>query len=187
MMAKTVEVRLEPLSAEAFAPFGALVGKAAGEPVFRNPGLSSWRLPFGADDPVEMMFSYYDHQEPAFTLVERHHAVSQGFIPLGGAESIMVVAPPTAGDAVPDAADVRAFLVPGDTGIVLHRGVWHALNRFPARPPGVGFALLTSSATQAELERQKRDGTRPALTDVHDFAAEEGVSLRVSDPDRLMG
>ncbi|MEQ8967518.1 MAG: ureidoglycolate lyase [Azospirillaceae bacterium] len=187
MTATTHDIPLEPLSVEAFAPFGALIGAAAGEPVFRNPGLASWRLPFEADGAVEVMFALYDYQEPAFTKIERHHGVSQAFVPLGGAASLMVVAPRTEGEAVPAPSDLRAFLVPGDTGVLLHRGVWHALNRFPARPPSAGFALLTSAATQEELEREKREDYRPALTDVHDFAEAAATRLRVTDPAGLIG
>src|SRR5689334_16790406 len=65
--------------------------------------------------------------------MERHLAVTQAFLPLGGVASIMVVAPPSDPadrKALPPPDSVRAFHMDGSRGVVLRRGTWHALRRF---------------------------------------------------------
>ena len=76
------------------------------------------------------------------------------------------------GDKPPAAKSVRAFLAEPHQGILLHRSVWHALNRFPIGG-GAVYALLTTRETQAELEAERSGGPKPRLTDVHDFALEQ--------------
>ena len=44
-MATTVDIALEAATAEVFEPFGALIEEPSESPVFRNPGLRSWRFP----------------------------------------------------------------------------------------------------------------------------------------------
>ena len=188
-MPRVIDVSLERLDAQAFAPFGEIVGPGDRPPVFSGPHIESWRLGFACVGAVELMYARYVHQTMAFTCLERHLNVAQCFIPLGNSASVMVVAPtgPEADPPRPPAPDsVRAFLIPGDRGILLHRGTWHALTRFPAQPPGAAFALLTSADTQAELEREHADGTAPRLTDVVDYAAEMDVALEVVDPHDLI-
>ena len=102
---------------------------------------------------------------------------------------VMVVAPPTdPGDrsALPPPASLRAFLVAGDTGILLWKGVWHALTRFPIKPPAASFALLTAMETQRELERQLHRGSEPELTQAVDYERRFGVSFKIADPRRLL-
>lgn len=189
-MPRRIEIGLEPLAAEAFRPFGQVIGRLPSPPVFRAPHIESWRVDFGADGPVEVMFARYAHMPMEFAAMERHFDVTQSFVPLGGSASVMVVAPPTdrrGPGARPPAETVRAFYADGGGGILLWRGTWHALTRFPARPPHADFALITGLDTQREIERQREDGTRPALTEVHDFATADGVSFGVVDPLGLIG
>ena len=190
-MTDPIEIPLRPLTAEGFAPFGQIVGGVPGTPpAFAAPQLESWRLDFDVDGPVELMLIRYAHRRPfEFTALERHLNVTQTFVPLGGAPSIMVVAPPTDPDdreGAPDPAAVRAFHVPGDRGLMLWRGTWHALTRFHVHPPGAAFAFLTGRDTQRELERQRADGTPPELTRVVDYRERRGIGFRVVDPDGLL-
>ena len=124
-----------------------------------------------------------------FSKIERHFNITQCFIPLDGAAIVMVVAPPTDPSdrsALPPPASVRAFLVGGDTGILLWKGVRHALNRFPIKPPAASFALLTAMETQRELERQLHQGSEPELTQTVDYEPRLGVSFKIADPRRLL-
>ena len=160
----------ETLDAEAFAPFGEILDLQDSEPVFQNPGLRSWRIGYEAEGATELMVIEFDEIPMTFDRIERHHEVSQCFLPLKGRTMVMVVAPKTGVDA-PSAYSLRAFLVGPHQGILLHRSVWHALNRFPIGGSAV-HALLTTAATQAELEAERRGGPTPRLTDVHDFSTE---------------
>jgi len=181
-----IEIPLERLSREAFSPFGQIIGQSDTPPAFEAAHLRSWRLDFELDGAVELMVTRYRHEPFACTLLERHTGVTQSFIPLGDQPSIMVVAAP--GDASPPAPEaVRAFFVPGDVGIMLWRGTWHALTRFPARPEGAAFALITGYDTQRELEREKADGTPPTLTEAVDYEAQRDVRFEVVDPEGLLG
>jgi len=105
---------------------------------------------------------------------------------LGGAPSVMVVAAPTERASMPEPGELRAFYVPGTVGIMLWRGTWHALTRFPATPGGAGFAFLTDAHTQRELEKQRADGTPPRLTQEIDYRERCGVSFEVVDPEGLL-
>jgi ureidoglycolate lyase len=184
-MSSTLQpIPLEPLTAAAFAPFGHLVTQGEGEPAFATATIASWPIPVEVDDRLHMMWSWYPKVAMTFDRLERHVAVSQGFLPVGDLPSVMVVAPGGA-EREPAPHELRAFLVPGDVGIVLARNTWHALTRFPVRNPGGAFVLLTSAATQAELEEERRTGAKPTLTHVLDYAA-RGTSFAVSDPRGLL-
>jgi ureidoglycolate lyase len=186
-MSKVVEIRLERLSAEAFAPFGQLICARSDEPpIFEAPHLRSWRQDFDVEGPTELMYIHYVHRPIEFSTFERHFQVTQTFVALGGAASVMVVAAPTGRKSVPEPGELRAFFVPGTLGLMLWRGTWHALTRFPAAPGGAGFAFLTDANTQRELEKQRIDGTPPTLTEEIDYRERCGVSFKVVDPNRLL-
>ena len=180
-MARTVEVAVEPLSAAAFEPFGSIIGGGSGPPALDWGTLQTWMAPFDVDGPTQMTLCRY-HREPVeWSQMERHLAVTQAFLPLGGVASVMVVAPPTDPadrTALPPPESVRAFRMDGRAGVVLHRGTWHALRRFPVGAPLIDMVLLTGGDTQAELERQARDGSLPALTHEADYATVHGVTFR---------
>ncbi len=188
-MTEIVEIALEPLTAGAFAPYGQLITARDEPPAFDAPHLDAWRMDFAVDGEIELMYVRYIHQDMRWTTMERHFNVTQSFMALGGAASVMVVADPTDESdrsALPRPETMRAFLVDGARGVMLWRGTWHALTRFPVPATGGAFAMITGAATQHELERQNRDGTRPALTQVVDFEKEFGVGFAVADPQGLL-
>ncbi len=188
-MTETVEIALEPLTADAFAPYGQLIAARDEPPVFEAPHLEAWQMDFAVDGEIELMVVRYIHQDIRWTTMERHFNITQSFMALGGAASVMVVADPTdANDrsVLPRPETVRAFLVDGTQGVMLWKGTWHALARFPVPATGGAFAMITGAATQQELERQNRDGTQPELTQVADFEKEYGVGFAVVDPRGLL-
>jgi ureidoglycolate hydrolase len=72
--------------------------------------ISIWHTPFEADSPTNILFIRYHDAPPLFSSLERHFHVTQGFLPVGGTPSIMVVAPPTPREgknALPDPETVR--------------------------------------------------------------------------------
>ena len=188
-MTKIVEIALEPLTADAFAPYGQLIAPSAEPPSFEASHLEAWQMDFAVDGEIELMYVRYIHQKICWTTMERHFNITQSFMALGGAASVMVVADPTdANDrsVLPRPEVVRAFLVDGAQGVILWKGTWHALTRFPVPATGGAFAMITGAATQQELERQNRDGTQFALTQVVDFEREYGVGFAVFDPRSLL-
>lgn len=167
----------EPIDAATFEPFGEILDLQDAPPVFQNPGLRSWRIGYEAEGATELMVIEFDEIPMTFHRLERHHQVSQCFLPLRGRRMVMVVAPPH-GAEPPPADSVRAFLVEPQQGILLRRSVWHALNRFPIGG-GALYALVTTRETQAELEAERSGGPAPVLTDVHDYLREQ-TTFRVT-------
>ena len=120
----------EPLTPEAFAPFGDVIAARDDVRRFAINGGNTMRFHDLAHiDPGpdgRTIVSIFRGQPRAlpFTveMMERHPLASQAFIPLSECPYLVVVAP--AGDA-PRAADLRVFLARGDQGVNYARGVWH--------------------------------------------------------------
>jgi ureidoglycolate hydrolase len=183
---KTVEVAIEPLTPVNFKPFGTIVGADAGPPALRWDTLTTWKTPFEVDGEMQMTLCRYQREPVRWHKMERHLAVTQAFLPLAGVQSIMVVAPltdPSNRLAAPPPATMRAFRMDGTQGVILARGTWHALRRFPLEAPYIDIVLLTGRDTQAELEKQAKDGSLPALTHEVDYQVLFEVNFRIAGMD----
>ncbi len=181
MAMREITLALEPLSEAAFAPLGHLVGGPDRPADFEADHLWNWRVPFEADGTTQVLLIRYKFVAPNFSVMERHFHVTQGFIALGDMPSAMVVAPPTDPDdpgAIPPPEALRAFTLTGEAGVILHRGTWHALQRFPLRPPHVDVAFLTDTATQADIEESGTAGTPPRRTQMHDYL-DDSIGFRI--------
>jgi ureidoglycolate lyase len=181
-----VEVPVELLSPVAFAPFGQIIGDLPEPPVLVGPALRTWRMALDMDGVPELVVLRFDYRPFECTALERHLAVSQCSVALGDVPSIMVVAAPAGPDGVPPPEAVRAFFVPAGFGILLWRGIWHSLNRFPVRREGGDFVMLGDRETQREVERQSLDGTPTRRTELVDFAERAGTTFRIVDPQGLL-
>lgn len=125
-----------PLTPEAFAPYGTVLGADAassgrGRPI--NAGtterfdlIDNLRLGGAADGgrPALALFRAQARRFPhAVTEMERHTLGSQTFVPLGEKRFVIVVAP---AGAAPVAADtLAAFVTDGRQGVTLAPGTWH--------------------------------------------------------------
>ena len=132
-------LNLEPLTADAFAPYGDVVAAppVPGERAFYTGGLT----PEGEGTRVSLHVNHVLPSELPFvaTRMERHPATSQTFLPLDASRYLVVVAGRAPGGG-PDPASIKGFWSPGTRGVTYRRDVWHhgmvALDR-PAR-----FAVL---------------------------------------------
>ena len=119
----------EPLTAEAFAPFGDVIeasGRAEAMPI--NYG---WTTRFNdlakvdtADEGGRTIISLFRSRplEPlVLKIFERHPLSSQAFVPLQGRPYLVAVAPPGAFDP----AAVRVFRAAASQGVNYAKGVWH--------------------------------------------------------------
>jgi ureidoglycolate lyase len=122
---------LEPLTAQAFAPFGDVIERRQDKQLPMNADRFQRYNDLAAvdvgDEADAVNVSIIDcvvvSELPyAIEVLERHPKGSQAFIPLGGEAFVVVVAPP--GDT-PDLAALKAFRVDGRQGINMRRGVWH--------------------------------------------------------------
>jgi ureidoglycolate hydrolase len=121
----------EPLTPEAFAPFGTVIAPT-------DDG-----VPFGAADAVLRLSGgvprFYAMRLPNRGLVvkriTRHRAVTQVLASAGGQPWMLAVAAPPAVDvaeAEPALDAIKAFMIPGDVAVMLHCGAWHAGPLFQA-------------------------------------------------------
>ncbi|WP_018993097.1 ureidoglycolate lyase [Aromatoleum toluclasticum] len=125
-----IRLQVEPLTREAFAPFGDVIEASDAAHHFTINGGNTERYHDLAHiDPGpdgRNIVSIFRGQPRAlpFTveIMERHPLGSQAFVPLSGAPYLVVVAP--AGDA-PGVEDLRVFLARGDQGVNYARGAWH--------------------------------------------------------------
>jgi ureidoglycolate lyase len=121
---------IEPLSKEAFAPFGEVIETDASEFFMINNGstrryhkLATVETAQPEDQAIISIFSAEALGMPlTIRMLERHPLGSQAFIPLLGNPFLIVVAP--LGDT-PQSELVRAFRSNGRQGINYHRSVWH--------------------------------------------------------------
>ncbi len=125
-------LRTEPLTAEAFAPFGQVLQTPMRGDANSNQGtavrldrvaaLVSTR---GSCPPNLAMVRALPQPLPLkMRLMERHPCSSQAFIPLQCSRYLVVVAP-TARDGSPDWAGLRAFVAGPGQGINYAVGTWH--------------------------------------------------------------
>ena len=121
---------LEPLTEEAFAPFGEVIQRQGVTPQSIDYGRTQKFADLARIDTVEEGGEPTVHlyRSQAVTLpfqikrMERHPLGSQAFMPLHQQPFPVIVAPP--GDD-PEIQAIRGFISNGEQGINLHKGVWH--------------------------------------------------------------
>lgn len=146
------QIRTEPLTASAFAPFGDVL-EAAGDFRLINAGLCRRHhdratLDFGPGGRAGISIFKADPRALpySFDLIERHPDGSQAFLPMTADPFLVIVAEsPT--------HTPRAFLTDGTQGINLHRGTWHGVLA-PLSPPGL-FAVVDRIGATPNLEEHR--------------------------------
>jgi ureidoglycolate lyase len=124
-------IKAQPLTAEAFAPFGQII-EAAGEPsFFINKGRcgrfhdlarpemlgegAAVALSVGRSDSVSLPYT--------LDLLERHPLGSQAFVPMAATPMLVMVAPDVGGKP----GEPVAFLSQAGQGVQYHTGTWHGV------------------------------------------------------------
>jgi ureidoglycolate lyase len=185
-MSEPFEVSIQRLTPQTFSRYGQIIGLADTQPDYVAGGLRGWRSKYFADGETILLYIHYDYVPLECDSLERHFKVTQSFVPLSDAPSIMVVAAPTSVSTFPRPQDVAAFYVPGSYGIMLWKGTWHALTRFPLSLSGATFAFLSERRTQQELEDTQRSGAPTKLTENIDLRKLYGSVLKIDDPAQLL-
>ena len=120
---------LEPLTREAFAPYGDVI-EVSGEPdKLINQGMCGRfhdlaKLDFGSGRAGISLFDAQARHFPySLDMMERHPEGSQAFIPLSGVPMIISVAK----DNFSKPGQPRAFLSEPHQSINIHRNTWHGV------------------------------------------------------------
>ena len=145
-------IKVRPLTAEAFAPFGDVLEVSGAPDKLINQGLCGRHHDKAALDFADGRagLSVFDAVPRAlpYTLdmVERHPEGSQAFLPMHQNPYLVIVAPDEGGKpGVPLAFEAQ----PGQ-GLNFHRGTWHGVLT-PLHAPGL-FAVVDRIGDGANLE-----------------------------------
>lgn len=120
---------IEPLTREAFAPFGDVIELAGAKQIPINLGttiryhdLAKVDVTAEGGRTLVNLFRGQPRELPfEVKMLERHPLGSQAFVPLNDKPYLVVVAP--AGDL--DVTQIRAFVSRGWQGVNYAKGVWH--------------------------------------------------------------
>lgn len=119
---RLIPLECEQISAHAFAPFGELIAPSE---YGKHFGPEEAQLDLSAGHPrLYIMRAPYHGME--FSRITRHLRVTQCLGARNDRDWYIAVAAPGTDMAAPEPGAIRAFHVPGDTAIKLHRGTWHA-------------------------------------------------------------
>ena len=125
----SVEIKIQPITAEAFAPFGDLIDCAGEADAIINLGKCGRyhdraKMDFGTGRAGISFFNADIRALPyEFNLVERHPLGSQAFIPMSADGFLVIVAPDE--DGAPGTP--IAFETSAGQAINFHKGTWHGV------------------------------------------------------------
>jgi ureidoglycolate lyase len=107
-----VHLKVQPMTREAFAPYGILIDSRGSVEIDLGSGVPS------------LTGATAERRPFSFEFMARHKQTMQVFSPLALSESIIAVAPPCVGDA-PELERIAAFHVSGRLPYAYHKGTWH--------------------------------------------------------------
>ncbi len=146
-------IRAEPLTPEAFAPFGDVIAASGAPDRLINQGMCERfhdlaRLDFGPGGRAGIsLFRARARALPyRLEMLERHPEGSQAFIPMQEAPFLVIVAPDDAGRP----ARPRAFLTAPGQGVNFLRATWHGVLT-PLSEPAL-FAVIDRIGDTPNLE-----------------------------------
>ena len=146
-------VKTQPLTSEAFAPFGDVL-EAVGKPdkIINNGFCGRYhdraQLDFGMDGRAGISVFKSEPRALPYTLdmLERHPDGCQSFIPMSLDPYLVIVAE----DADGTPTNIRAFIAGTGQGINYHRNTWHGVLT-PLAAPGL-FAVIDRIGKTPNLE-----------------------------------
>lgn len=148
-MATVYRIKVEPMTAESFAPFGELV-----DPLERPQDRRIVSpLEFNAEGRTTLSSIWQPCEGLTFWLMERHFKVTQTFFQLSGSPTVVAAAAPTGEDplAIPGPEQIRAFLIDPSKGYSFKVGTWHSNKGFALAPPGATLAVINSDPNPSQI------------------------------------
>ncbi len=126
----TNKIKIEPLTQEAFAPFGDIIEAGEKPTMMINQGKCGRhhdlaKLDFaGGGRAAISVFECQSYSLPlTLELVERHPLGSQAFVPLNEEPFLVIVAEDDDGKPI----NPKAFVTKSGQGVNYHRGTWHGV------------------------------------------------------------
>jgi len=165
----TIILRAEPLTRDAFAPFGDVIEASGSDRFTINQGLAERfndlaRIDTASEQGQTNISIVRGAPQPlpvSLKLVERHPLGSQVFFPLQDRDWLIVVA--DAKDE-PTPQSLRAFKARGRQGINFARNIWHHPLLAPA--PFGEFLIIDRKGPGSNLEEHWfSEGERPILAE----------------------
>ncbi|MGR3624562.1 ureidoglycolate lyase [Pseudophaeobacter sp.] len=145
-------IQIQPITAEAFAPFGDLLDVSGAPDKIINQGMcgryhNRAQLDFNEGRAGISLFNAQPRSLPlTLDMMERHPDGSQAFLPMIQEPFLVIVAP----DADGKPGQPLAFVTQPGQGVNYHRGVWHGVLT-PLSHPGL-FAVVDRIGEGANLE-----------------------------------
>ena len=184
---KTIEVPLEPLTKETFAPYGKVIGPSPFDGASNDDTFHMINLEFAVEKTPELRIAHYPVKEMRLSTFERHLTMTESRVALGRAVVVVVAGDTPIDDrhSLPDVRSVRALLLPGTQGIMFARGAWHGLDCYPIGNKPADFAFFTEKESEDELETAK-SFDELKRSDMVDYAEAQAVEFRITDPNGLV-
>jgi ureidoglycolate lyase len=107
-----IKLKVEPMTRDAFAPFGVLLDARGSVTIDVGDGLTS------------MTGATSERRPFTFNFMARHLRTMQVFSPLASSRAVIAVAPPSNGPT-PQIDQVKAFITDGRLPYAYHKGTWH--------------------------------------------------------------
>ena len=138
-----MQLTLEPLTAEAFAPFGRIIGPpASGAETMLHALLDPSDL--AAAEPCVRLATHAPTDLPfSAPKMERHEHTEQLFLPVGEARLVIAASLPMA-DGSPDLSTLRGFVATSPLGFCYSRDIWHLPITVLDRPTRLLMMMLAT-------------------------------------------
>jgi ureidoglycolate lyase len=149
-----VHLKVQPMTREAFAPFGVLIDSRGSVEIDLGQGAPSLTGTTAERRPLR------------FDFMARHKRTMQVFSPLALSQAIICVAPPSDRSA-PEVERVVAFFVDGRLPYAYHKGTWHT----PPFPVGEWASYLVVD----------RSGTLDDDYELVDLRAARNTSFKIEE------
>lgn len=121
-------IKARQLSAEAFAPYGVVLGHPGRPPDIEDEQIAYWHdvvdIRNLGDCPL-LSFVRFRRVPLRCKLLERLPHSIEGYLSLDGRPSVIVVAPSEKDSGLPDLDRVEAFVIEGEVSPILAVNVWH--------------------------------------------------------------
>lgn len=156
------------LTAEAFAPYGTLLGQPAHAPKLERGDITYWHATADLSGLAGSGVTGHliaHRREAVLSQIERHNHTPEAFIATAG-RSLMVVGAP--GDADPDS--LKVFELNAGQAVLLHVGTWHWAP-YPLTETASFLLLLRAETADHDVEMADLPRTfvwvaPPALTEL---------------------